>query len=49
MTRPEAMTVSCTEVELDETHVQMTYRARVGDGSNELGASPIIIPVLAMP
>lgn len=45
MTRPEAMTVSCTQVELDRTAVQMTYRARVGDGTDELAAEPVALPL----
>lgn len=45
MTRPEAMTVSCTEVELDVTQVRMTYRARVGDGAEALVFEPVSLPV----
>jgi hypothetical protein len=45
MTRPEAMTVSCTLVELDGATVRMTYRARVGDGADELAADPVVFPL----
>jgi hypothetical protein len=49
MTRPEAMTVSCTEVELAATGVRMTYRARLGDGPNQLDARPVLLPVVDKP
>lgn len=48
MTRPEAMTVSCTEVELEVARVRMTYRARVGDGPESLGFEPVSLPVSAV-
>lgn len=48
MTRPEAKTVSCTQVELDEARVRMTYRARVGDGDRELEAEARELPLAPM-
>lgn len=47
MTRPEAMTVSRTVVELGTTAISMRYFARVGDSSNEVASEPVRLDVVA--
>jgi hypothetical protein len=45
MTRPEAMTVSRTVVELGTATISMRYFARLGDSSDEIESQPMLLDV----
>jgi transport and Golgi organization protein 2 len=45
MTRPEALTVSRTEIELGPNQITMSYHARVADSSKLVDAEPVSLPI----
>jgi hypothetical protein len=47
MTRPEAMTVSRTVVELGRSTISMRYFARLGDNSDEIESEPMLLDIAA--